>query len=245
MNTLEFILKKFDLSYQGCLCTHLPTQHEHEVRGCLECSCDQYVSRPPLEIPNYGRNQLPHLWRELGFKKVAEIGTLKGEYAQVICEAAPDIHLFCVDAWAAYDGYDMGDQAKMNELYAKAQKRLKPYPNKSFVRAFSVEAAKVFPDGSLDAVYIDAAHDFVNVAMDLGAWIPKVRKGGIISGHDYVLRGMGPNIYGKQNMTFHVKQVVDAWALAFHVDPWFLLGRKWPQEGEIRDKIRSWMWVKE
>lgn len=248
MNTLDYILKKFGLTFIGCACGHLPAVHDHEVKECLLCGeevCARYQRREPLEIVNYGRNQLPLLFRELGFKVGAEIGVMKGEYAQVICEAAPDIHLYCVDPWQAYEGYDMGDQAKMDEFFAKAQKRLRPYPNKTFIREFSVTAAHKFANNSLDFVYIDAAHDFVNVVNDLNAWTPKVRKGGIISGHDYVLRGMGPTIYGKRNMSFHVKQAVDAWTLAFLIEPWFLIGRKEIVEGEIRDKIRSFMWVKE
>ena len=245
LETLAYIMNKFQPEYQGCFCGHFKEFHEHEVKGCSQCGCERYVGALPVEIPNFGRNQLAVLFCELGFKIGAEVGVMKGEYSQVILEANPRLELFCVDAWRAYEGYDMGDQAKMDEHFTKAQKRLKPYPNKTFIREFSVKAASQFPDGVLDFVYIDAAHDFVSVVNDLNAWTPKVRKGGIISGHDYVLRGMGPNIYGKANMTFHVKQAVDAWTLSFLIDPWFALGRKEPREGEIRDKIRSFMWVKE
>jgi predicted O-methyltransferase YrrM len=133
----------------------------------------------------------------------------------------------------------------MDNFHANAIKRLTPYPNKTFIRQFSVEAAKGFDDGSLDFVYIDGAHDFSNVVNDLAAWTPKVKKGGLICGHDYVMRGMGPTTFGKANKTFHVMQAIDAWTLAFLIDPYFLLGRKEPRQGEIRDKIRSWMWVNE
>lgn len=245
MTTLEYILNKFQPDYRGCYCGHFKELHEHEVRMCSECKCERYTGALPVEIPNFGRNQLALLFTELGFRRGAEVGVMKGEYSQVLLEACPNLHLICVDAWQAYEGYDMGDQAKMDELFARAQKRLSRYPNKTFIREFSVDAAKQVPNDSLDFVYIDAAHDFFNVVNDLNAWTPKVRKGGIISGHDYIMRGMGPNIYGKANMTFHVKQAVDAWALSFLIDPWFVLGRKEPREGEIRDKIRSFMWVKE
>lgn len=50
---------------------------------------------------------------------------------------------------------------------------------------FSVEMAAEFGDGELAGVFIDAAHDYDNVVADLAAWVPKVRKGGVISGHDY------------------------------------------------------------
>jgi hypothetical protein len=52
-------------------------------------------------------------------------------------------------------------------------------------RALSVEAAPAFHDESLDFVFIDAAHSFEAVTKDLDAWWPKLRRGGLIAGHDY------------------------------------------------------------
>ena len=42
-----------------------------------------------------------------------------------------------------------------------------------------------FDDESLDFIFIDASHDYQNVYDDIKAWFPKVKKSGIISGHDY------------------------------------------------------------
>jgi cephalosporin hydroxylase len=45
--------------------------------------------------------------------------------------------------------------------------------------------AMSFEDNSLDFVFIDASHDYQSVKQDIEAWLPKVRSGGIIAGHDY------------------------------------------------------------
>jgi len=50
----------------------------------------------------------------------------------------------------------------------------------------SVEAAARFNDKSLDFVYIDAQHDYASVMEDIVAWLPKVKNGGLITGHDFV-----------------------------------------------------------
>ena len=47
------------------------------------------------------------------------------------------------------------------------------------------EAAKLIASGSLDLCFIDANHSYEAVKSDLGTWEPKVKKGGVIGGHDY------------------------------------------------------------
>ena len=49
----------------------------------------------------------------------------------------------------------------------------------------SWDAAEKYADGSLDFVYIDADHHYDAVCRDIDAWLPKVRSGGIIAGHDF------------------------------------------------------------
>jgi SAM-dependent methyltransferase len=53
------------------------------------------------------------------------------------------------------------------------------------IRAESVIGASLFADASIDYVFIDASHDGESVRQDLAAWLPKVKPGGIMAGHDY------------------------------------------------------------
>ena len=50
---------------------------------------------------------------------------------------------------------------------------------------YSSEAAAWIDDESLDAVFIDANHTYAALSADLRAWMPKVRRGGLVSGHDF------------------------------------------------------------
>lgn len=59
-------------------------------------------------------------------------------------------------------------------------------PFVKIVRNFSYEASLSFPDEYFDFIYIDAAHDYDSMVVDLNAWWPKLKKGGIFSGHDYI-----------------------------------------------------------
>lgn len=51
-------------------------------------------------------------------------------------------------------------------------------------RKLSHQAALDFENESLDFVFIDAAHDYESVKLDIQSWFPKVKNGGVIAGHD-------------------------------------------------------------
>jgi len=63
-------------------------------------------------------------------------------------------------------------------------------PNITPIRLPSVEAATQFDDASLDAIFIDANHEYSFVKEDIAAWYPKLKSGGLMGGHDY---DGGPN----------------------------------------------------
>lgn len=49
----------------------------------------------------------------------------------------------------------------------------------------SFDRAKDFEDGSIDFCFIDANHTYEFVSKDIAAYLPKMKKGGVIAGHDY------------------------------------------------------------
>ena len=58
------------------------------------------------------------------------------------------------------------------------------------ILADSALAADYFENGSVDFVFIDAAHDYDSVMRDLRAWHPKLRHDGVIAGHDWAFDGV-------------------------------------------------------
>lgn len=50
---------------------------------------------------------------------------------------------------------------------------------------YSTQYANKFPDKSVDEVFIDGDHKYHSVIADIDAWLPKMKPGGIMSGHDY------------------------------------------------------------
>lgn len=196
------------------------------------------TDRSPVELPDCGRDDLAWWFNKLRFTEGVEVGTEYGEYAEVLCKANPQLHLTCVDPYTAYGDYrDHKSQDKLNAMFEQTQRRLFVY-NVQFLRLFSTAAAANFKNNSLDFVYLDGNHSLPYVIADLQAWVPKVRKGGIIAGHDMIRRN------NSLRYQCHVVEAVHAWTQAYMVNPWFILGSKDIVEGEKRDKIRSFMWIK-
>jgi predicted O-methyltransferase YrrM len=126
------------------------------------------------------RADLHKIFAELGYTKGAESGVASGRHAKLMFEAVPGLHLTLVDPWRAYFRYS---QRLCDERYAGAMRLLEPY-NKTVLKMTSLEASQQVDDGSLDFVYIDGDHRFDAVMLDLVLWAPKVRRGGIVAGHD-------------------------------------------------------------
>lgn len=176
----------------------------------------------PISIP-MKRLDLPALTRELGFTSGAEIGVWKGEFSAQFCEGNPSLEMLCVDPWAAYPAWhdrkkSQGPDAEaiLEEAYQSACARLRPL-RATILRDFSVEAAKTVPDGSLDFIYIDGNHVLEAVLEDLAAWTPKVRVGGLVSGHDFRINPAKPFI--------QVVPAVQRWTTEHRIHPWFILAR--------------------
>ena len=55
----------------------------------------------------------------------------------------------------------------------------------SLIIADSVAASRLFADASIDWVHLDARHDYASVQTDIQAWLPKIKRGGWLSGDDY------------------------------------------------------------
>ncbi len=129
------------------------------------------------------RTDLAKYFAQLGFKAGAEIGVFRGEYAKVLCENIPGLKYYGIDPWCVNN--HMRNHIRRGK-YKLTKKNLAPY-NATLVRKTSMEAVKGFADASLDFVYIDGNHQFDYVVSDIIEWTKKVKKRGIVSGHDYAI----------------------------------------------------------
>jgi hypothetical protein len=200
-------------------------------------------SKSPIEIPNVGRISLAELFCDLGFKVGAEIGVEKGKYSKSLSQMNPGVKLYCIDPWLSDGTYrKQFDQAYIDNLMADAVNRLAQY-NCEIIRKTSMDAVKDFADDSLDFVYIDGNHKFEYVVNDLAEWSKKVRVGGIVSGHDWIRMALSSTT--KNNDPIEVQPAVRGFVDAYRIRPLFILGTNAVAGGQLRDKVRSWFWVKQ
>jgi hypothetical protein len=125
--------------------------------------------------------------------KIVEVGSWKGKsvaYLGVeIVNSGKDIKVDAVDTWmGSPESPDHLQDAyvKTNTLYSLFLTNIAPLAHViKPIRMTSVDAAKLYEDNSLDVVFIDAGHTYEAVKSDVAAWLPKVKVGGILAGHDY------------------------------------------------------------
>ena len=194
----------------------------------------------PYWIPNCSRGDMPEFFNELGLIKGVEVGVFHGDNMARFCAAGLD--MTGIDSWTERDMNTTEREHESPEAtYQKAVETLKQYDCK-LIRKTSMEAVNDFADESLDFVYIDSDHSFGHVAMDLTIWTPKVRKGGIISGHDYFVDTQGP----RRNRRLRFPRfAIDAFAAAYEFPNWYVVGSKEKVRREVRDKSLSFFMIKE
>ena len=129
-----------------------------------------------------------------------EVGSFKGRssayMAVEIINSQKQIKFDCVDTWQGSEEHQQGREAQdadviAHTLFDRFLENMAPVQGfYNAIRMHSVQAAATYADDSLDMVFLDAGHDYASVTEDILAWLPKVKKGGILCGHDWQLEGV-------------------------------------------------------
>ncbi len=157
------------------------------------------VTRSDVQLPRM-RDNLPAL-RELALLVrpgglLVEVGSFAGESTRVFLEAGRHVH--AIDPWdnASRDRLHEGApdfnpnhrwHFDMSEAERRFDELLVLFPDRLTKRkGYDLQFADSYADGSLDAVYLDAVHTYEDTLAAIRRWQPKVRRGGLLCGHDYV-----------------------------------------------------------
>jgi predicted O-methyltransferase YrrM len=122
--------------------------------------------------------------------RIAEIGCWTGLSTAVLANAAKDRGglVYAVDHWRGNQGVPpLLAKAQAVDVFAIFRRNLAALGLADAVRPMvmdSESAAAVVADGLFDLVFIDADHRYSAIRRDLDLWLPKVRPGGVLCGHD-------------------------------------------------------------
>ena len=129
---------------------------------------------------------------EQNFDVLVEVGVWKGHSVSYLASKNPNKKVYAVDLFDktyryAKAGKDLRNQVPyLYDIYNENLKRSNTRDLIEDIQGYSWECADKFEDSSVDFVFIDADHSYDSVVKDINAWYPKVRSGGIFSGHDYL-----------------------------------------------------------
>jgi len=164
----------------------------------------------PRTLVGLDRGGMYKLFADKGFTKGCEVGVCEGRNAASMLSIIPDLHLTLVDPYMVYEYKKFRRHTKwkwhlptMDIVRRRAIRKLSKY-NVRWLMTTSELASRCVPDESLDFVYIDGNHTFDFITQDLQFWFPKIRKGGILSGHDYGMRPIhaAVDVFAKYHETF-------------------------------------------
>jgi predicted O-methyltransferase YrrM len=99
--------------------------------------------------------------------------------------------------------------------FHKHMEPLKDHYRVMFEKVDSFVAANNFEDKSIDFCFIDANHEYEFIKRDIEAYLPKMKDGGIISGHDFGYHGVSKAVneifYQEAGMLYDFDTKQDIW----------------------------------
>jgi len=120
-----------------------------------------------------------------------EIGVGSGCFSRYLLENSKLSLLFSVDPWSMeYPGFLSEEHAQA--CYNATCSALAKFSRHSVIVRQAAELfVEIINNNSIDFVYIDSSHTYEETFLQMKLWWPKIKSGGILSGHDY---SNGPQI---------------------------------------------------
>lgn len=113
---------------------------------------------------------------------VAELGVDFGGFSEKILKISKPAKLHLIDVWQS----NRYPQKLFHEVSQKFSEEL----NTGQVvinRGYSTVVGSEFEDEYFDWIYIDTAHSYKVTKAELEMYMPKMKNGGIIAGHDFII----------------------------------------------------------
>lgn len=119
---------------------------------------------------------------------IVEIGSGRGGSISTLGLSNPEARLINIDKFSSYDEETAYGVSKDYQGFKYEDFRKNVYPfnlNLQTIQKWSDEAIDDIEDESVDLLFIDGNHSYLNCKNDIVNYMPKVKKGGVLAIHDY------------------------------------------------------------
>jgi predicted O-methyltransferase YrrM len=117
--------------------------------------------------------------------KMIEIGSYMGESAMMFAMSHLFSKICCIEPFHGYEEFNDIMKYTWKQVEHQFQHNTRNFKSIELHQGLSHDIADSFEDDTFDFIYIDGSHNYENVKRDIQLYLPKLRKGGVIAGHDY------------------------------------------------------------
>lgn len=158
-----------------------------------------------------------------GHLDMCEIGTHMGESTSIFASSGMFKLIHTLDPWDGHEEFNEEAGITWEDVENEFNINTRHWthaitPRIMHYRSYSHKSHHLFRDESLDFVYIDGAHDYDSVKRDIELYLPKVKKGGYIGGHDYKFLDLEDGKWGEKDSVFDgsIKAIEEAFGEVDH-----------------------------
>jgi len=142
----------------------------------------------------------------------AEIGIGEGYHASFFLLELDIDFVFLIDSHMEFESMGKVWTSEVVKKWEEnAHMNLDKYKHKiKWMKEKSADAVKFIADNSLDFVYLDGNHDYEFVVKDISLYYPKLKIGGLLSGHDYDYKSVKKAVdefANKENLKLHIEDM--------------------------------------
>ena len=189
---VETKLKKHWVAEHGRMLSHLVENRRVDLLPHLLTSSEGIKGWFPF--PDIYIEAVSHLPQG---SHIIELGCFYGKSSCLLAEVAlaldKDLRIDCIDVFRSgpicFESDQLSRPGSFVDEFCGNLRNASVLDKVNVVQLESEEASRVYEDGSLDFVMIDARHDYEAVTRNLNLWFPKLRAGCIIAGHDVTWEG--------------------------------------------------------
>ena len=142
--------------------------------------------------------------------KMIEIGSYMGESTLIFASSGIFSKIYAIDPFNFEESFNKSLDASNRDwkfVRQEFKNNTRFFNNVEPIQDVSENVSSNFEDGSIDFIYIDGDHSLDAVKRDILLYLPKLKEGGIIAGHDYS-KERWPGVVSAVNSTIGIPDAI-------------------------------------